>query len=378
MEKDQASKFIHDLLKHAISKNASDIFISADFPPAMKIDGRITPVAPQALTAIHSKELVRAVMNDRQTEEFESSNEANFAISPPGIGRFRVSAYMQQGKAGMVLRKINTEIPTLDQLRLPDVLKDISMIKRGLVVFVGGTGSGKSTSLAALVDWRNSTSADHIITIEDPIEYVHQHKKSIVTQREIGVDTESWEVALKNTLRQAPDVILMGEIRDRESMMYGLQFAETGHLCLATLHANNANQALDRILNFFPEERHQQVLMDLSLNMRAIISQRLIPLKQSKGRTAAVEILLNSPLVSDMIFKGEIAGLKEVMSRSTESGMQTFDQALFELYESGLVSYEDALRNADSINDLRLKIKLYGEESKHVDPLDGLDHLDIV
>ncbi|RKQ60300.1 twitching motility protein PilU [Vogesella indigofera] len=378
MEKDQASKFIHDLLKHAASKNASDIFITSDFPPAMKIDGKITPVAPQALTAQHCKELVRSVMNDRQMEEFESSSEANFAISPPGIGRFRVSAYMQQGKAGMVLRKINTEIPTLDQLKMPAVLKDVAMIKRGLVIFVGGTGSGKSTSLAGLVDWRNSTAADHIITLEDPIEYVHQHKKSIITQREIGVDTESWEVALKNTLRQAPDVILMGEIRDRESMMYGLQFAETGHLCLATLHANNANQALDRILNFFPEERHQQVLMDLSLNMRAIVSQRLIPLKQVKGRVAAVEILLNSPLIADLIFKGEVSGIKEVMSRSRETGMQTFDQALFELYESGQISFEDALRNADSVNDLRLKIKLYGEESKHGDPLGGLDHLDIV
>ncbi|GGX84947.1 PilT/PilU family type 4a pilus ATPase [Vogesella alkaliphila] len=378
MEKDQASKFIHDLLKHAASKNASDIFITSDFPPAMKIDGKITPVAPQALTAQHCKELVRSVMNDRQMEEFESSSEANFAISPPGIGRFRVSAYMQQGKAGMVLRKINTEIPTLEQLSMPAVLKDVAMIKRGLVIFVGGTGSGKSTSLAGLVDWRNSNAADHIITLEDPIEYVHQHKKSIITQREIGVDTESWEVALKNTLRQAPDVILMGEIRDRESMMYGLQFAETGHLCLATLHANNANQALDRILNFFPEERHQQVLMDLSLNMRAIVSQRLIPLKQVKGRVAAVEILLNSPLIADLIFKGEVSGIKEVMSRSRETGMQTFDQALFELYESGQISLEDALRNADSVNDLRLKIKLYGEESKRSDPLGGLDHLDIV
>ena len=378
MEKDQASRFIHDLLKHAASKNASDIFITSDFPPAMKIDGKITPVAPQALTGQHCKELVRSVMNDRQMEEFESSSEANFAISPPGIGRFRVSAYMQQGKAGMVLRKINTEIPTLEQLNMPVVLQDVAMIKRGLVIFVGGTGSGKSTSLAALVDWRNSNAADHIITLEDPIEYVHQHKKSIITQREIGVDTESWEVALKNTLRQAPDVILMGEIRDRESMMYGLQFAETGHLCLATLHANNANQALDRILNFFPEERHQQVLMDLSLNMRAIVSQRLIPLKQVKGRVAAVEILLNSPLIADLIFKGEVSGIKEVMGRSRETGMQTFDQALFELYESGQISFEDALRNADSVNDLRLKIKLYGEESKHSDPLSGIDHLDIV
>ncbi|MBV8678868.1 MAG: PilT/PilU family type 4a pilus ATPase [Aquitalea sp.] len=378
MEKDQASKFIHDLLKHAVGKNASDIFISAEFPPAMKIDGKITPVAPQPLSAQHTKELVRSVMNDRQTEEFESKKEANFAINPPGIGRFRVSAFIQQGCAGMVLRKINTEIPTFDKLNLPEVLQDIALIKRGLVIFVGGTGSGKSTSLAALVDWRNSHNQDHIITIEDPIEYVHQHKKSIVTQREVGVDTEDWEVALKNTLRQAPDVILMGEIRDRETMGYALQFAETGHLCLATLHANNANQALDRILNFFPEERHQQVLMDLSLNMRSIISQRLLPIKTGRGRVAAVEILLNTPLISDMIFKGEIAGLKEVMSRSRESGMQTFDQSLFDLFEANYISYEDALRNADSINDLRLKIKLYSERSKGRDPLDGIDHLDIV
>ncbi|CUA83058.1 MULTISPECIES: PilT/PilU family type 4a pilus ATPase [Gulbenkiania] len=378
MEKDQASKFIHDLLKHAIAKSASDIFISADFPPAMKIDGKITPVAPQALTSQHTKELVRSVMNDRQTEEFESHNEANFAISPPGIGRFRVSAFMQQGAAGMVLRRINTEIPTIDGLGLPEVLKDIAMIKRGLVIFVGGTGSGKSTSLASLVDWRNSHAQDHIITIEDPIEYVHPHKKCIVTQREVGVDTDDWDVALKNTLRQAPDVILMGEIRDRETMGYALQFAETGHLCLATLHANNANQALDRILNFFPEERHQQVLMDLSLNMRSIISQRLIPRKGERGRVAAVEILLNSPLVADMIFKGEVASLKDVMARSREGGMQTFDQALFDLYENGLISYEDALRNADSVNDLRLKIKLYSESGKGAGALDSIDHLDIL
>ncbi|SCK13049.1 PilT/PilU family type 4a pilus ATPase [Vogesella sp. LIG4] len=379
MEKEQASKFIHDLLRHAVSKNASDIFIAAEFPPAMKIDGKITPVSPQPLSGQHTKELVRAVMNDRQTEEFEANKEANFAISPPGIGRFRVSAYIQQGKAGMVLRKINTDIPTFEQLQLPEVLKDIAMIKRGLVIFVGGTGSGKSTSLAAMVDFRNSNSADHIITIEDPVEYVHPHKKSIITQREIGVDTDSWEIALKNTLRQAPDVILMGEIRDRETMMYGLQFAETGHLCLATLHANNANQALDRILNFFPEERHQQVLMDLSLNMKSIISQRLVPLKGGKGRTAAIEILINTPLIADLVFKGEVSSIKEVMSRSRESGMQTFDQALFDLFESGKISYEDALRNADSVNDLRLQIKLHSETAKHQGlEQGGIDHLDIV
>ncbi|TCP11399.1 twitching motility protein PilU [Crenobacter luteus] len=378
MEKDQASRFIHDILKHASGKNASDVFIAADFPPAMKIDGKITPVSQQVLSAQHTKELVRAVMNDRQTEEFEATREANFAISPPGIGRFRVSAYQEQGRVGMVLRKINTEIPTFDSLGLPEVLKDVAMIKRGLVIFVGGTGSGKSTSLAAMVDWRNAHAADHIITIEDPIEFVHAHKKSIVTQREVGVDTDGWEVALKNTLRQAPDVILMGEIRDSETMGYALQFAETGHLCLATLHANNANQALDRILNFFPEERHQQVLMDLSLNMRAIVSQRLVPKLGVRGRVAAVEILLNSPLVADLVFKGEIANLKDVMARSRENGMQTFDQALFDLFEDGQISYEEALKNADSVNDLRLKIKLYGEGSGGRDPLDGLDHLNIV
>ncbi|KZE28898.1 PilT/PilU family type 4a pilus ATPase [Crenobacter luteus] len=378
MEKDQASRFIHDILKHASGKNASDVFIAADFPPAMKIDGKITPVSQQVLSAQHTKELVRAVMNDRQTEEFEATREANFAISPPGIGRFRVSAYQEQGRVGMVLRKINTEIPTFDSLGLPEVLKDVAMIKRGLVIFVGGTGSGKSTSLAAMVDWRNAHAADHIITIEDPIEFVHAHKKSIVTQREVGVDTDGWEVALKNTLRQAPDVILMGEIRDSETMGYALQFAETGHLCLATLHANNANQALDRILNFFPEERHQQVLMDLSLNMRAIVSQRLVPKFGVRGRVAAVEILLNSPLVADLVFKGEIANLKDVMARSRENGMQTFDQALFDLFEDGQISYEEALKNADSVNDLRLKIKLYGEGSGGRDPLDGLDHLNIV
>jgi twitching motility protein PilU len=378
MEKDQASRFIHDILKHAVGKDASDVFIAAEFPPAMKIDGKITPVAGQPLSAQHTKELVRAVMNDKQTEEFEASHEANFAISPAGIGRFRVSAYQEQGRVGMVLRKINTEIPQFTELDLPEVLKDVSMIKRGLVIFVGGTGSGKSTSLAAMLDWRNTHSADHIITIEDPIEFVHRHKKSIITQREIGVDTDSWDVALKNTLRQAPDVIMMGEIRDRDTMMYGLQFAETGHLCMATLHANNANQALDRILNFFPEERHAQILMDLSLNMRAIISQRLVPHKSGSGRVAAVEILLNSPLISDMIFKGELTSLKEAMARSHESGMQTFDQALFDLFERSKIGYEEALKNADSINDLRLKIKLYSEKSKNRDPMEGIDHLDIL
>ena len=294
------------------------------------------------------------------------------------IGRFRVNAFVQQAHIGVVLRTIATTIPTFESLQLPPVLKDISMTKRGLVILVGGTGTGKSTSLAAMVDYRNENSYGHIITVEDPIEYVHEHKKCIVTQREIGIDTDTWEAALKNTLRQAPDVILMGEIRDRETMDHAIAFAETGHLCMATLHANSTNQALDRIINFFPEERRQQLLMDLSLNVRAFVSQRLIPMKDGKGRAAAFEVMLNSPLISDLIFKGEVHEIKEIMKKSRELGMQTFDQSLFDLYESGKISYEDALRNADSVNDLRLTIKLYGKESKDRDLTAGIQHLDIV
>lgn len=378
MEKEQAAKFMHDLLSLLNSRNGSDLFISTGFPPAIKVDGTMTPVANQPLTPQHTKELARAIMNDRQIEEFEATKECNFAIAPAGIGRFRVSAYIQQGTVGMVLRRINTTIPTIDELLLPDVMKDVAMAKRGLVILVGGTGSGKTTSLAAMIDWRNSHSREHIITIEDPIEYVHEHKLSIVTQREIGVDTDSWEVALKNTLRQAPNVIMIGEIRDRETMDYGMAFAETGHLCFATLHANSANQALDRIINFFPEDRRQQLLMDLSLNLRGMISQRLIPQRGNKGRIAAIEVMLNSPLISDLIFKGEVAAIKEVMGRSRELGMQTFDQALFDLFEAGRISFEDALRNADSINDLRLRIKLESRHAKDRDLMQGLDHLDIV
>ena len=378
MEKEQAAKFMHDLLSLLNSRNGSDLFISTGFPPAIKVDGTMTPVANQPLTPQHTKELARAIMNDRQIEEFEATKECNFAIAPAGIGRFRVSAYIQQGTVGMVLRRINTSIPTIDELLLPDVMKDVAMAKRGLVILVGGTGSGKTTSLAAMIDWRNSHSREHIITIEDPIEYVHEHKLSIVTQREIGVDTESWEVALKNTLRQAPNVIMIGEIRDRETMDYGMAFAETGHLCFATLHANSANQALDRIINFFPEDRRQQLLMDLSLNLRGMISQRLLPQRGHKGRIAAIEVMLNSPLISDLIFKGEVAAIKEVMGRSRELGMQTFDQALFDLFEAGRISFEDALRNADSINDLRLRIKLESRHAQDRDLLQGLDHLDIV
>ncbi|QSI77473.1 MULTISPECIES: PilT/PilU family type 4a pilus ATPase [Niveibacterium] len=377
MERDQALKFMHDLLKLMISKRGSDLFITAGFPPAIKIDGKIVPQSNQVLTPQHTAELVRSVMNDRQAAEFESTKECNFAISPAGIGRFRTNAFIQQSRVGMVCRTIAQKIPTIDELGLPPILKDIAMSKRGLVIFVGGTGTGKTTSLAGLVDYRNENSYGHIITLEDPIEYVHPHKNCVVTQREVGIDTDSWEMGLKNTLRQAPDVILMGEIRDRETMDYAVAFAETGHLCLATLHANSANQAIDRIINFFPEDRRHQLLMDLSLNLRGMVSQRLIPMKDRKGRVPAVEILLNSPLISDLIFKGEIAEIKDLMKRSRELGMQTFDQSLFELYEQGLISYEDALRNADSINDLRLQIKLNSKHSDR-DLSAGIQNLDIV
>ena len=378
MERDQALKFMHDLLRLMTQKNGSDLFLTANFPPAIKVDGKVTPVSSQALTAGHCAELARSIMNDRQAAEFESTKECNFAISPAGIGRFRVNALIQQGRVAVVLRTINMAIPTFDELGLPGVLKDIAMTKRGLVIFVGGTGTGKTTSLAALVDYRNKNSHGHIITIEDPIEFVHDHQGCIVTQREIGVDTDSWEAALKNTLRQAPDVILMGEIRDRETMDHAVAFAETGHLCLATLHANSANQAIDRIVNFFPEERRHQLLMDLSLNLRALVSQRLLAKKDGKGRVAAIEIMLNSPLIADLIFKGEVHEIKEIMKKSRELGMQTFDQALFDHYEAGRISYEDALRNADSINDLRLQIKLYGKESKDRDLNSGIGHLEVV
>ena len=378
MERDQALKFMHDLLRLMSQKNGSDLFITANFPPAIKVDGKITPVSNQTLTPQHTADLARSIMNDRQAAEFESTKECNFAISPSGIGRFRVNALIQQGRVAVVCRTINLLIPTLEELGLPTVLKDIAMTKRGLVIFVGGTGTGKTTSLAALVDHRNKNSHGHIITVEDPIEFIHDHKGCIVTQREVGVDTDSWEAALKNTLRQAPDVILMGEIRDRDTMDHAVAFAETGHLCLATLHANSTNQAIDRIINFFPEERRHQLLMDLSLNLRALVSQRLLPKKDGKGRVAAIEIMLNSPLISDLIFKGEVQEIKEIMKKSRELGMQTFDQALFDLYEAGKITYEDALRNADSLNDLRLQIKLHGKESKDRDLSSGIGHLDIV
>ncbi len=378
MERDQASKFVNDLLRLMVSRSGSDLFLTADFPPAIKVDGKVTKVSPQPLTGAHTLALTRSVMNDKQAAEFEKTKECNFAISPQGIGRFRVNAFVQQGHVGMVMRTIPQQLPTIDNLNLPQILKDVAMTKRGLVIFVGATGSGKSTSLAAMVDYRNENSHGHIITIEDPVEFVHPHKNCIVTQREVGIDTDGWEQALKNTLRQAPDVILMGEIRDRETMEHAVAFAETGHLCMATLHANSANQALDRIINFFPEERRAQLLMDLSLNLKGLVSQRLLPRQEGKGRIAAVEILLNTPLIADMIFKGEVADIKDLMKRSRELGMQTFDQALFDLYESNLVTYEDILRNADSVNDLRLQVKLHSQRARNADLAAGTEHLTIV
>ncbi|MBA3595819.1 MAG: PilT/PilU family type 4a pilus ATPase [Methylibium sp.] len=378
MERDQASKFVNDLLRLLIARTGSDLFLTADFPPAVKVDGRVIKVSPQPLTPQHTIALARSIMNDKQAAEFERTKECNFAIAPSGIGRFRVNAFMQQGHVGLVLRTIPNTVPTIDSLRLPSVLKEVASSKRGLVIFVGATGSGKSTSLAAMVDHRNESSFGHIITIEDPVEFVHPHKNCIVTQREVGIDTDGWEAALKNALRQAPDVILMGEIRDRETMEHAVAFAETGHLCMATLHANSANQALDRIINFFPEERRAQLLMDLSLNLRSLVSQRLLPRQEGTGRVAAVEILLNTPLISELIFKGEVAEIKEIMKKSRELGMQTFDQSLYDLYEGQMVTYEDALRNADSVNDLRLQIKLNSRRARNADLSAGTEHLTIV
>jgi twitching motility protein PilU len=358
MEREQAVRLTQNLLRKMVERNGSDLFITRGFPPAIKVDGTIHKATDTPLSADQSAMMVRSIMNDKQIKEFDATKECNFAIAPQGIGRFRVSAFIQQGYVGAVLRTITTEIPTLEELELPPILKDVVMNKRGIVIVVGGTGSGKSTTLAAMIGHRNENSRGHIVSIEDPIEYVHPHKGCVITQREVGIDTETWHNALKNTLRQAPDVILIGEIRDRDTMQYAIQFAETGHLCLATLHANSANQALDRIINFFPEERRQQLLMDLSLNTRSFISQRLVPREGGIGRVAAMEVMLNTPLIADLIFKGEVGQIKDIMAKSTRLGMQTFDQALFDLYEEGTISYEEAMRNADSKNELRLRIKL--------------------
>ncbi|GGB97588.1 twitching motility protein PilU [Marinobacterium zhoushanense] len=346
------------LLKVMHERGASDLFVTAGAAPSIKVDGTIKPLTRESLKPSQARALVYSTMNDKQLAEFEGTSECNFAISAPGIGRFRVSAFMQRNSPGMVLRSINDYIPSLEELNLPPVLKDLSMTKRGLILFVGGTSTGKSTSLASMIDYRNNHHAGHIITIEDPIEYIHQHKKSIITQREVGIDTESFEVALKNTLRQAPDVILMGEIRSSETMKFALQFAETGHLCLATLHANNANQALDRIISFFGPEHHSQIWMDMSLNLKAIIAQQLLPTVDGKGRRAAIEVLINTPLIQDLIRKAEVHEIKDVVKKSTNLGMQTFDQALYTLYRDGVITYETALGHADSANDLRLMIKL--------------------
>ncbi len=377
MEREQAIKFMRDLLKLMVEKKGSDLFITVGFPPAMKAQGKLQPMSKTALTPENTKALCYAIMNDRQLKEYEATKECNFAVAPAGIGRFRANAFIQQSFCGMVMRVIETEVPNIDKLKLPEILKDVVMAKNGLIIMVGGTGSGKSTSLAAMIDYRNQNSYGHIITIEDPIEYVHPHKNCIIMQREVGVDTDDWEIALKNTLRQAPDVILLGEIRDRDTMEFGIAFAETGHLAMATLHANSSNQALDRIINFFPEERRTQLLMDLSLNLKAIISQRLVKTPDGKGRHAAIEIMLNSPLISDLILKGEVHEIKVIMAKSRELGMQTFDQALFDLQQADKISYEEALRNADSVNELRLKIKLEGKDSKESDKMAGLDHLSL-
>ena len=366
MEREQAVRLTQNLLRKMVERNGSDLFITRGFPPAIKVDGTIHKATDTPLSADQSAMMVRSIMNDKQIKEFDATKECNFAIAPQGIGRFRVSAFIQQGYVGAVLRTITTEIPTLEDLELPPILKDVVMNKRGIVIVVGGTGSGKSTTLAAMIGHRNENSRGHIVSIEDPVEYVHPHKGCVITQREVGIDTESWHNALRNTLRQAPDVILIGEIRDRETMQYAIQFAETGHLCLATLHANSANQALDRIINFFPEERRHQLLMDLSLNTRGFISQRLIPREGGIGRIAAMEIMLNTPLIADLIFKGEVGQIKDIMSKSTRLGMQTFDQALFDLYESGTISYEEAMRNADSKNELRLRIKLESKRDSSI------------
>ena len=377
MERDKAVEFINDLLKAMVERDGSDLFIAAMAPPSIKVDGEMAQLTDQPLSETHTQVLVRSIMNDKQLAEFEQFQEANFAISIPGLARFRVSAFTQKGNYGMVMRVIRSDIPDFEELNLPPILKDISMTKRGLVMMVGATGSGKSTSLAAMMGYRNKNSKGHIITIEDPIEFVHEHEGCLITQREVGVDTESYDIALKNTLRQAPDVILLGEVRDRETMEHAIAFAETGHLCLTTLHANSTNQALERIINFFPQERHPQLFMDLSLNMKAVLSQRLVRMEHSEGRVPAIEVLINTPLMADLILKGKVYEMKELIKSSTELGMQTFDQALFNLFEEGMIDQNEALRNADSVNDLRLRMKLESNRAKTTDLSEGTEGLEI-
>ena len=364
-----AKRFMDDLLVSLHKKGGSDLFIIAGAAPAMRINGKVTPVMEKKLAAEHTLALAQCLMSEDEREDFRRTKECNFAIALPNISRFRVNALVQRGSAGLVVRIIPNEIPSFEDLRMPEILQQVAMTKRGLVIFVGGTGSGKSTSLAAMIDFRNENSNGHIITIEDPVEFVHRHKGCIVTQREVGTDTDSFETALKNTLRQAPDVILIGEIRDQKTMEHAIAFAETGHLCLATLHANNTNQALDRIINFFPEARHKQLLLDLSLNAKAFVSQRLLPTPSGKGRRAAVEVLLNTPLMSDLIMRGEVHEIKSLMAKSKDQGMQTFDQALFGLLQENAITIEEAMRNADSVNDLRLRIKLENGGSSAVDDM---------
>ncbi len=365
LNEEQARAYMHKLLAAMSQQNGSDLFIANDFPPSMKANGTMQPLATQKLTGEVTRVLAHALMNPTQREEFHKEMECNFAISIPGLSRFRVNVFMQQRNVGLVIRTIAAEIPNFEKLGLPKILKEVIMNKRGLVLVVGGTGSGKSTSLAAMIDQRNRTSAGHIITVEDPVEYVHESRMSLITHREVGIDTHTWHHALTNTLRQAPDVILIGEIRDAETMEHAIAFAETGHLCLGTLHANSANQTIERVINFFPEERRNQLLMDLSANLRAIVAQRLVRTEDGKGRRAAIEILLNTPAIAERIFKGEFTEIKSLMAKSRELGMQTFDWALFDLYSDGQISYEEAIRNSDSANELRLNIKL---KSKRGEP----------
>ncbi len=375
MENESAKKYLHALLRKMHEKGGSDLFVTAGAPPSIRLHGNIVPLTDKDMTPAQTMALAVSIMDEKEADEFQTTKECNFAISVPEVARFRVNSFVQRGSAGMVIRIIGFEVPSMEKLNLPAVLGEVAMTKRGLVIFVGGTGSGKSTSLAAIIDHRNENSQGHIITIEDPVEFVHRHKGCLVTQREVGTDTDTFEIALKNTLRQAPDVILIGEIRDQHTMEHAIAFAETGHLCLATLHANNTNQAMDRIINFFPEERRNQLLLDLSLNLKAVVSQRLVATPTGDGRRAAIEILLNTPLMSELIKKGEVHEMKELINKSREQGMQTFDGAIFDLIKAGEITVEEGMKNADSVNDLRLRLKLSdgGSEEAVTEGLGGLE-----